>query len=50
MRSLSSVNLNECDNCGEYKLPHHICSSCGHYNKNEIVPINEELDLEDETA
>ena len=27
----------ECPNCGETKLPHHLCSSCGQYNDREIV-------------
>lgn len=21
----------KCDNCGEHKLAHRVCSSCGHY-------------------
>ncbi len=48
--SLKQVNLNECDNCGEFKLPHHVCSSCGHYKKKEVISINEEIDLEDEAV
>ena len=27
----------ECPNCGELKLPHNLCSACGHYNGREIV-------------
>ncbi|MCL2474142.1 MAG: 50S ribosomal protein L32 [Alphaproteobacteria bacterium] len=30
--ALSAVNSIECPNCGEVKLPHHVCSACGHYN------------------
>ena len=46
---LSSSNFVECPNCGELKLSHHICSSCGYYNKKSIVSIenldeNNELD------
>mgnify|MGYP001165074247 FL=1 len=46
---LSSSNFVECPNCGELKLSHHICSSCGYYNKKSIVTIknldeNDELD------
>ncbi|MFL6747089.1 MAG: 50S ribosomal protein L32, partial [Sphingomicrobium sp.] len=26
-----------CPNCGELKLPHNLCSACGHYNGREIV-------------
>ena len=46
---LSSINFVECPNCGELKLSHHICSSCGYYNKKSIVTMenldeNNELD------
>ena len=46
---LSSSNFMECPNCGELKLSHHICSSCGYYNKKSIVTMenldeNNELD------
>jgi large subunit ribosomal protein L32 len=27
----------ECPNCGEVKLPHHVCGSCGHYDGREVV-------------
>ena len=27
----------ECPNCGESKLPHHVCLSCGQYRDREIV-------------
>ena len=26
----------ECPNCGELKLPHHICGACGHYKDREV--------------
>ena len=35
--ALSPVNFQECSNCGELKLPHNLCSACGHYNGREIV-------------
>ena len=46
---LSAKNFVECPNCGELKLSHHICSSCGFYNKKSIVSMenldeNNELD------
>ncbi len=34
---LSSANTMECPNCGELKLAHHICSSCGYYDKREVI-------------
>jgi len=33
---LSAPQLSECSNCGENKLPHHVCPHCGHYNDKEI--------------
>ena len=29
----------ECPNCGELKLPHHICSACGYYADREVVQM-----------
>lgn len=34
---LRAVNLGECSNCGELKLPHHVCQACGHYNGREVI-------------
>jgi len=34
---LPRINLIECSNCGELKLPHHICAACGHYNGREVI-------------
>ena len=42
--ALNKSSMMECDNCGELKLPHHICSACGFYNKKEIVRKTEEID------
>ena len=42
--ALNKSSMMECDNCGELKLPHHICSACGFYNKKEIVKKTEEID------
>ncbi|MFD2262417.1 50S ribosomal protein L32 [Lacibacterium aquatile] len=27
----------ECSNCGELHRPHHVCTSCGHYDGREVV-------------
>ena len=42
--ALNKSSMVECDNCGELKLPHHICGACGFYNKKEIVRKTEEID------
>ena len=39
--ALNVTGLVECNNCGELKLPHHICNSCGQYNDREIIEAME---------
>ncbi|MBS3960568.1 MAG: 50S ribosomal protein L32 [Sandarakinorhabdus sp.] len=34
---LTAVNPQECPNCGELKLPHHICPACGFYDGREVI-------------
>ncbi len=38
--SLSPINLQECQNCGENTLPHHACTSCGHYRSREVFSVS----------
>ena len=45
--SLKSSVYVECSNCGEAKLPHHICNSYSFYNKKEVVKITEDIDEKD---
>lgn len=35
--SLSVNAVSECPQCGELVRPHHVCGSCGNYNKKEII-------------
>jgi large subunit ribosomal protein L32 len=35
--ALKPVGSIECPNCGEQKLPHHVCGSCGHYDGREVT-------------
>ncbi len=35
--ALKKVAYVECPNCGEHKLPHHVCESCGHYHGREVT-------------
>ncbi|MDD7401731.1 MAG: 50S ribosomal protein L32 [Eubacteriales bacterium] len=39
---LSSVNLSECPQCHELKLPHVVCKNCGYYKGREVVAIDKE--------
>ncbi|MEM6489360.1 MAG: 50S ribosomal protein L32 [Pseudomonadota bacterium] len=46
--ALKIVASSECPNCGELKLPHHVCGSCGYYNGREVIKVSAEVDLDDE--
>jgi large subunit ribosomal protein L32 len=35
--SLKATGYQECPNCGELRLPHNLCPSCGHYKGREIL-------------
>lgn len=34
---LTATDLSICDNCGERKLPHHVCMHCGYYKGKAIL-------------
>jgi len=40
--ALTSRKLVSCTNCGEMRLPHHVCPNCGHYKGREVVTIERE--------
>ena len=40
--SLNKINVIECPNCGEMKLPHNICPACGHYDGKEVLASAED--------
>ena len=35
--ALKSNPMTECPKCGEMMRPHHVCDSCGYYNKREVL-------------
>ena len=35
--ALKPTGYQECPNCGELRLPHNLCQSCGHYKGREIL-------------
>ena len=35
--ALCASSYTECPKCGELVRPHHVCGSCGTYNKKEIL-------------
>lgn len=28
-----------CPNCGEPRLPHHVCAKCGYYQGKEVISV-----------
>jgi len=40
--SLHPSTLTQCSNCGEMRLPHTVCPSCGHYQGREVLHIEKE--------
>ncbi len=39
---LSAPAMAKCSKCGEYNLPHRVCSNCGTYAGKQIVEVNED--------
>ncbi|HOC23390.1 MAG TPA: 50S ribosomal protein L32 [Anaerolineaceae bacterium] len=39
LKARNSVN---CPNCGEPRLPHHVCPNCGYYQGREVLIISKE--------
>jgi len=39
--ALKSRNLVQCSNCGETRLPHHVCGNCGFYQGREIIEVEQ---------
>ncbi|WP_297435105.1 50S ribosomal protein L32 [uncultured Clostridium sp.] len=39
---LSAPTIVACPNCGEMKVPHRVCKSCGNYNGKEIIAVTAE--------
>ena len=42
--ALRAYSVVECPNCGAEKLPHHICPSCGYYNKKKVVSLKKSIE------
>jgi large subunit ribosomal protein L32 len=38
---VSAPNLSACPQCGEAKLPHNVCKSCGFYNGRAVIKTKE---------
>jgi large subunit ribosomal protein L32 len=40
--ALQAMNLVQCSQCGEMRLPHTVCPNCGHYAGREVVSVEKE--------
>lgn len=40
--AIQANNLVQCSNCGEMRLSHTVCPSCGHYQGREVVSMENE--------
>ena len=40
--ALQAMNLVQCSQCGEMRLPHTVCPNCGHYQGREVVSMEKE--------
>lgn len=36
---LEAPGLVQCPQCGEYKLPHHVCKNCGTYKGRTVISV-----------
>lgn len=34
-----SVDVNTCPQCGDNKLPHRVCPSCGYYRGEQVLDV-----------
>ncbi|MBU0983015.1 MAG: 50S ribosomal protein L32 [candidate division Zixibacteria bacterium] len=38
---LTAPNVVKCSNCGQARLNHHICPSCGQYDGRQVITVQE---------
>jgi large subunit ribosomal protein L32 len=41
-QKIAPPNIIECPQCGEAKLPHHVCPNCGTYKGRTVIDQDEE--------
>lgn len=42
--ALSAPGISKCSECGEPKMPHRICPSCGMYNGRSVYSLDAEIE------
>ncbi len=40
--ALRTRKLIQCTNCGETRLPHHVCPHCGYYKGREVIAVEQD--------
>ncbi|HET9986382.1 MAG TPA: 50S ribosomal protein L32 [Longimicrobiales bacterium] len=38
-----AATLVRCEKCGDYRMPHRVCRSCGTYGGQQVLEVEEEL-------
>ncbi len=41
-KKTKAPSLTECSQCGEQKIPHHACPSCGYYKDRTVIEVDDE--------
>lgn len=41
--ALTRPTTSTCANCGETKLPHRVCKSCGQYRGRDVIEVGDQL-------
>ncbi len=41
----AAPSLVRCPECGEFKIPHRVCTSCGTYNGRKVIEIVEKSEV-----
>jgi len=44
--ALKTPGMSSCDNCGNIRIPHRACSSCGFYKKKQVLMAKSERNLD----
>ena len=40
-QKIDAPNLTQCPQCGDARLPHHACPSCGSYKGRSVIEVEE---------
>lgn len=48
--ALKGTQCMNCPNCGEIKLPHHMCEECGHYKGREVMDMTSVVESTDDES